>query len=125
MANPANFCNGEYRTMPYTPGANVAAGDIISLGTVTANTAGTGALAVIAHRPIENGIEGTVAIGGGVYNCTIASNYAVATMLYKQPGSNNILVSTSTNNARFGPLLVAAAAANDVRRVLHSPAPAA
>lgn len=113
--------HGNYDTMSHTPsGGDVADGAMVLIGTITANTAGAGGLLGIAHRDIANGVEGTLAIGGGVYDCVIASNYAAGVKLYK-PSGNAILTTTSTNNAQFGYLLESAAAANAVCQVLHAP----
>jgi hypothetical protein len=122
MANFA-FVRGEYRTAKHTPsGGAVTAGDGVIIGSVTANTAGTGAVLGIAHRDIANNVEGTLAVGGGVYDCVIASNYAAGVKLYK-PSGNSILTTTSTNNTQFGYLIEAAAAANAVCEVVHVPYP--
>jgi predicted RecA/RadA family phage recombinase len=120
----ATFHHGEYKTFnEYTAGANIDAGDTVLLGSVTANSnTGAGALLGIAHRDIANGLQGTLAIGGGVYDCQVASNYAAGTVVYK-PSGNAILTNTATNNARFGVTLEAAAAANATVQVLHDPVP--
>ena len=119
----SNFVSGEYRTMPHTPtGGAITAGDFVTIGSVTANTAGVGALLAIAHHDIANNALGSLDIGFGVHNAEIASNYAAGVVLYK-PSGNNILTTTSTNNAQAGILLRAASAANDVREFLHLPAP--
>jgi hypothetical protein len=121
----AIFHHGEYNTFnEYTPSSGaIDAGDMVLLGSVTANSnTGAGALLGIAHRDIANNVMGTLAIGGGVYDCVIASNYAAGVTLFK-PSGNAILTTTATNNARFGPLLEATAAANAVAQVLHDPEP--
>lgn len=121
----ATYVNGNYT--PYNNyvhgAADISAGAMVLLGSVTANsTTGAGAVLGIAHRDIANGVQDALAIGGGVYDCVIASNYAAGVMLYK-PSGNAILTTTATNNARFGPLLEAASAANAVCQVLHNPIP--
>ena len=116
--------HGEYRTHQYTPSSGaVDAGDMVVMGTVTANSnTGAGAILGIAHTDIANNIQGTLAIGGAVYDCVIASNYAAGVTLFK-PSGNAILTTTATNNALFGQLLEAASAANAVCQVLHDPVP--
>lgn len=105
----------------YTPASgNVAAGAMVLQGSVTANTAGVGAYLTIAHKDIVNSTLGEVAIGGGVYDCMVASNYAAYSKVYK-PAANNILTTTSTNNSLFGFTVAAAAAANAVVGVMHQP----
>lgn len=118
----AQFHHGEYKTFnDYTAGADIDAGDMVLLGSVTANSnTGAGAILGIAHRDIANGAQGTLAIGDGVYECMVASNYVAGTVVYK-PSGNAILTTTATNNARFGPTLEDAAAANAVIQVLHDP----
>jgi hypothetical protein len=67
----------------YTPsGGNVAEGTVLLLGTVTGNTAGTGAMAVVAHRPIVNNTLGAVSVGGGVYAMVNLNNAANGTKVY-------------------------------------------
>lgn len=115
------FVRGNYDTADHTPASgDVAAGAGVLFGSVTANTAGQGALLTFTHRPIANNVLGTVAIGGGVYKAMIASNYAAGVLLYK-PSGNAILTTTSTNNSQAGILLQAASAANDVREFVHVP----
>ena len=120
----ATFHHGSYKTFDYTPSSGaVTAGSMVLLGSVAANsTTGAGAILGIAHKDIANSTLGTLAVGGGVYDCVIASNYAAGVMLFK-PSGNAILTTTATNNARFGPLLEASTATNAVCQVLHDPAP--
>ena len=117
----ATFVRGSYHTMKHTPsGGAVAAGEMVVVGSVTSNTAGNGAIVAVAHTNIANNTPGTLSIGGGVYDCVIASNYAAGVKLFK-PSGNAILTTTSTNNTQFGILLEAAAAANAVCEVYHQP----
>jgi len=121
----ATYVNGKYTPFNnYVHGsADISAGAMVLLGSVAANsTTGAGAVLGIAHRDIANGAQDSLAIGGGIYDCVIASNYAAGVMLFK-PSGNAILTTTATNNARFGPLLEASAAANAVCQVLHDPIP--
>lgn len=121
----AAYVNGDcVQFNNYTPGSGaVDAGDMVLLGSVTANSnTGAGAVLGISHVDIANGVQGSLAIGGGIYDCVIASNYAAGVLLFK-PSGNAILTTTATNNARFGPLLEATAAANAVAQVLHNPIP--
>lgn len=118
----ATFHHGEYRTRNHTAAADIDAGEMVVIGSVTANTNGTGALLCIAHHDIANGDLGSLAIGGGVYDCMVASNYAAGIVVYK-PSGNAILTSTGANNALFGVTIEAAAAANAVVQVHHNPQP--
>ncbi len=117
----AIYRHGEPIMCDYTPGAgNVSAGDMVVLGSVTANTAGTGALLIVAHKDIVNSTLGAMAFGGGVYACQVASNYAAGSKVFK-PSGNAILTTTSTNNAQFGWTVETSAAANAVVKVIHKP----
>lgn len=106
----------------YTPsGGNVALGQVVLLGSVTANTAGTGAMAVIAHHAITNNTQGSVAVGGGVYEAVNLNNAAVGAKVYWED-TNNKLTTVSTNNAIFGFIVAnGAGGANSTCRVLHKP----
>ncbi len=114
MAEAAFRCG--YPTMvPYTPSSGaVTAGDMILLG----NSAGVSL--GVAHSDIANSTLGEISVGGGCYDCQVASNYAAWTKVYK-PSANAILTTTSTNNAQFGFTVEAAAAANATVLVLHHP----
>lgn len=117
------FRYGDPVLVPYTPsGGPVLAGAGVVLGSVTANTAGVGAVQAIAHNAIANSVQGSVAVGGGVYDAMVASNYAAGVKLYK-PAASAILTTTGTNNTQFGYLMEAASAANAVCKVLHKPYP--
>lgn len=121
MSFAANFRSGNPVMVDYTPASgNVAAGTMVLQGSVTANTAGVGAVLTIAHKDIVNNTLGELAVGGGVYDCQVASNYAAFSKVYK-PSGNSILTTTSTNNALFGFTVAAAAVANAVVGVLHNP----
>ncbi len=121
MTLAANFRHGTPVMVDYTPASgNLAAGAFVLIGSVTANTGGTGALLTITHKDIVNNVMGELAVGGGVYDCQVASNYAFGSKVYRT-GSNNILTTTSTNNALFGYTVETAAAANAVVEVLHVP----
>lgn len=110
----AIFRHGDPIYADYTAGADIAAGQILVLG----NTAGqaTG----VAHLAIANGALGALAVGDGIYDVKVASNYAAWSKVYWDD-ANSVLTSTSTNMALFGFTLEAAAAANAVVEVLHSP----
>jgi predicted RecA/RadA family phage recombinase len=107
------FRHGKPTMTPYTPGADIAAGDGVLIGNLNGWTMG------IAHKDIANGVLGELSCGGGVYDCKVASNYAAGTRVHYQ--GTDTLTSTSTNNAAFGFTLEAAAAANDIVRVMHFP----
>ncbi len=123
MTVGANFRHGDPVMVDYlNSSTNIAAGDMVLQGSVTANTGGTGAVLTIAHEPIANGVYGALAVGGGVYGCMVASNYAAFSKVFK-PSGNSILTTTSTNNALFGFTVETSAAANAVVKVMHQPTP--
>lgn len=110
----ATYRHGNPVTVDYTPGADVAAGEVIVAG----NTSGLATL--VAHVAISNAVPGAAAAGGGVYDVKVASNYAAWTRVYWD-NTNAVLTTTSTNMAIFGFTVEAAAAANAVVKVLHAP----
>lgn len=98
----ATFRHGNPLMVDYTPSAgNIAEGQVVLVGSVTANTAGTGAIAGIAHRPIVNNALGALAMGGGVYAVTNLNNAATGAKVYWDD-TNNKITTVSTNNAKFG-----------------------
>lgn len=120
MADTA-YRSGAYSTVKKTAGANVALGEVVLLGSVTANTGGAGALAAIAHQPITNAALGTLAIGGGIYDCVNLNNAADGTKVYWDD-VNNKVTTASTNNAVFGYIVSGGAGgANSTCQVLHKP----
>lgn len=110
----AVFRHGDPVMVDYTATADVTAGDMILVGNLTGWTLG------VAHVDFANTEKGALAIGGGVYHCMVASNYAAGSKVYK-PTANAILTTTSTNAALFGYTVEAAAAANAVIEVYHEP----
>lgn len=111
----ANFRTGCPIMTDYTPSSgNVSAGQILLAGN-TANLT-----CVVAHKDIENGVLGTVSVGGGIYDVKVASNYAVWSKVYWDD-TNSVLTTTSTNMSLFGYTVEASAAANSIVKVLHEP----
>jgi len=87
---------GEPRRIKHTPtGGNIAAGQVVLLGNLAGVSCG------IATQDIANNVEGTLEIGGGVYDAVMLSNLANYALAYWDD-ANNKLTSTSTNNAVFG-----------------------
>lgn len=116
------YRHGEPTMVDYTPSSgNVAAGDVVLQGSVTANTAGTGALAAIAHVAITNNTQGALSVGGGVYDVVNLNNAAAGTKVYWVAASNKV-TTVSTNNAVFGFIVAnGAGGANSTARALHKP----
>lgn len=98
----------------HTAASDITAGDIVLIGNTTGLTNG------VAVTDIANTDTGTLEVGGGIYDCQVASNYAAGALVYK-PSGNAILTTTSTSNSQFGFTIEAAAAANAVVKVLHHP----
>lgn len=110
------FRHGDPIMVDYTPsGGNVAVGEVVLLGNTTGVTCG------IAHRPIENGVLGAVAVGGGVYDVVNLNNAANYAIVYWD-NANNKVTTTSTNNARFGYIVSGGGGgANSTAKALHDP----
>lgn len=100
----ATFRNGDPVMVDYTPlSGNIAEGTVLAIGTVTANTSGTGGYAVVAHRPITNSTLGSVSVGGGVYDMVNLNNAATGAKVYCDLQNNTRKLTTvSTNNVQFG-----------------------
>lgn len=115
------FRSGEYRTVEHVAAANIAEGQVVVIGTVTANTAGEGAIAAIAHRPIENTKQGSLAIFGGEYDVVNLNNAANGKKVYWDD-TNNKVTTVSTNNAVFGWIVSSGGGgANSTARAFHNP----
>lgn len=118
------FRHGAPVMVDYTPsGGNVSAGDVVLIGSVTANTGGTGAIAGIAPVDITNSTLGALSVGGGVYDVVNLNNAANGAVVYWDD-SNNKVTTVSTNNAVFGYIVDdGAGGANSTARALHHPFP--
>ena len=110
----AYYRHGDPVMIDHTATSDIAAGQVVLIGNTTGLTCG------IAHLAISNTYAGTLAAGGGVYDCVAASNYAAGTKVWWDDSANKV-TTTSTNNALFGFTVEAAAAANAVIEVLHKP----
>lgn len=120
----STFRHGNPVMADYTPASgNVAVGEVVVIGSVTANTSGTGALAAVAHRPITNALLGSVAVGNGVYDMVNLNNAASGAKVYWDIQNNTRKVTTvSTNNAVFGWIVASGGGgANSTCKVLHKP----
>jgi hypothetical protein len=108
----------------YTPASgNVAEGTVVVLGTVTANTSGTGGYATVAHKAITNSTLGAVSVGGGIYAMVNLNNAATGAKVYWDIQNNTRKVTTvSTNNVQMGYIVsTGGAGANTTCYVRHVP----
>jgi hypothetical protein len=118
------FRHGDPVMVDYTPASgNIAEGEVVVLGTVTANTAGVGGLTAIASRPIVNARVGSVSVGGGVYDVVNLNNAATAAKVYWDIQNNTRKVTTvSTNNTLFGYIVASGGGgANSTAKAIHAP----
>jgi hypothetical protein len=118
------FRHGDPVMVDYTPASgNIAEGEVVVLGSVTANTSGTGAVMGIAHRPITNNELGALAVGGGVYDMVNLNNAATGAKVYWDITNNTRKVTTvSTNNAVMGWIVSGGGGgANTTCQVKHEP----
>jgi predicted RecA/RadA family phage recombinase len=109
----ATFRHGNPVRVDYTAGADIDAGEVIPL-------LSTGVACGIAHRAIANTDQDALAVGGGVYDVKVASNYAAWTKVWWDD-DDDVLTTTSTNNSLFGYTVETSPAANAVVKVLHLP----
>lgn len=118
----ATFRHGDPVMVDYTPsGGNVAEGQVVLVGSVTANTGGTGAIAMVCHRPIVNNTLGALACGVGVYDVTNLNNAANGAKVYWDD-TNNKVTTVSTNNAVFGWIVAeGGGGANSTAKAFHLP----
>jgi hypothetical protein len=109
------FRHGEPAMVDYTPGANVAAGEVVILGNTAGLTCG------VVHVDTASGKLGAVAAGGGVYDCVNLNNAANYAKVYWDNATDKV-TTVSTNNALFGFVVAAGGGgANSTCRVLHKP----
>lgn len=119
------FRHGSPIMVDYTPdGGAVSAGQVVVIGSVTANTSGVGAIAGIAHVDIANNAKGALAMGGGVYDVVNLNNAADGALVFWDD-DNNKVTTVGTNNAQFGYIVpgTGGGGANSTARALHAPGP--
>lgn len=116
------FKSGNPAKVKYTPTTgDVARGQVVVVGTVTANTGGAGAIALIASRAISNNAVGSLDAGGGIYEAINLNNAANGAKAYWDD-TNNKVTTASTNNAVFGHIVLnGGGGANSTCQVLHNP----
>lgn len=115
MAQDTVFRHGDPKFANYTPGANIAAGQVVLVGNLTGWTCG------VAHLAITNAVQGALACGGGIYEGINLDNAAAGAKVYWD-NTNKKFTTTSTNNATFGFVVEdAGGGANTNCKVLHQP----
>jgi len=116
------YRHGDPVMIDYTPSSGaITEGQVVLVGSVTANTSGTGAVAMIAHRPIANNVKGALAVSGGVYDVVNLNNAANGAKVYWED-SNNKVTTVSTNNAVFGWIVAdGGGGANSTAKAFHNP----
>jgi len=118
------FRHGDPTMVDYTPASGaIAVGEVVVIGSVTGNTSGTGALAMICHRPIANNTLGALGAAGGVYDVVNLNNAATGAKVYWDVVNNTRKVtSVSTNNAVFGWIVAeGGGGANSTAKAFHNP----
>lgn len=117
MAFEAQIKHGNPNTMDHTPGADVAAGEVV----VVNNTVLLG----IATQPIANGELGSLHCGGGIYDVKVATANTSKGAKVWWDNSANAVTTTSTNNTPFGFIVDDVAdgsvAANTIMECMHWP----
>jgi predicted RecA/RadA family phage recombinase len=100
----------EGAAIDYTPGADVASGDVIVQGDLVG----------VARFDIKSGVLGALAVTG-VFDFAKATNvaYTVGTILYWDD-TNNIVTTTATGNKQIGKVVRAAATTDPTVRVRMS-----
>ena len=111
----AIYINGCTKTIPYTPGSAVAAGDVVAQGS------GANVLLGVAPSAIAASTLGALQIDG-VFDFAkdTSTAHAVGVLLYWDD-TNNKVTETSTSNGAIGRCAVAAAAADPFVRVVLTP----
>lgn len=88
--------SGDPQTIQYTPSAgDLASGDVVLIGNTTGLANG------IAVGDIDNNVQGTLAVGGGIYEAINLNNAADGATVYWD-ASTEKLTTTSTNMSLFG-----------------------
>lgn len=101
---------GDVRMVDYTPGSDVAAGDVVVVGDVPR----------IAHRKIASGDLGALAEYGGVYEVTGGAAIAAGTDVYWDNTENKV-TETAASNTHFGRTVTACSGDDATCNVLHMP----
>lgn len=108
----ASFKHGNPIMLDYTPGSDVAAGDVIV----------TGDTPRVAHADIANGALGSLAAEGGVYEMTGDGSIAADKVVYWDVSAGKVSESDDTGtNALFGFTETLCSGNNETCLVRHAP----
>lgn len=97
--------NGDY--IDYTAATDVAAGDVLVIGTIVG----------VANRPIPSGRTGAIAIEGVFEFAKAASTAIAAGAVVYWDAANSVVTTTSSENTALGKAVAAAAADDTLVRV--------
>jgi predicted RecA/RadA family phage recombinase len=107
------FLHGDPVMVDWTPGAAVAAGEVVVVG----NTP------MVAHAAIPASTLGALASHGGVYQGLSGGAIGVGVLVYWDNAANRV-TTTAAGNTALGWSLNATAGASENVRVQHMPRPA-
>lgn len=109
----AQFVSGNPLMVDHTPGADVAAGDVVVTGDTTR----------IAHLDIPANTLGALAAGGGVYKVTADALIAADKNVFWVAATAKVSESAAAGaNKPFGYTVEASGADGDLIEVIHNPA---
>ena len=109
-ANVAVFHHGDPVMVDYTPGADVAQGDVVVIGSV----------ARVTHVPLPANRLGAVADGGAVYLVAADAAISAGKKVYWNAAAGQV-TETAGANVVFGRTVGASTVAGQVIAVRHAP----
>lgn len=110
----AQYRHGHVTFVDHTPGADVAAGDVIVIGNCIR----------IAHSDIKSGVLGALAAGGGIYEVPKASGGGSAIANGASvfwDDTNNVITTTASTHKRLGIAVGASLDADTKQLIQHVP----
>lgn len=110
----AKFERGCPLMLPYTPGADIAAGEVVTVGDTLC----------IAHSAIASGVPGSVAVFGGVYTFTSGAALSAGAKCYWDNTAKKVAATAGSGsvNKLLGRVAPgdSAAGADESVEVIHS-----
>ena len=104
----ARYKQGNPCFVDHTAASAIAVGDVVVQGHVP----------MVAHAAIANGADGSLSVGGGIYNCASDAAIAVGQPVWWNDTDNEVTETASGNN-HFG--FTVAASVSDKVDVFHAP----